>query len=150
MNIHSRHFLFSIALRHAEKLPAVALVKAVVVGEEIEGGYPFICHILADEVEKLSRYSLASIRLFNINGADIGVKVVPVVKVVLDNTDAADEALPFFYHVPARVSAIGTKRFVHAFKVGFFGNFPFLVEPLRRFFDEFGVFVYFDYLLFSH
>ena len=45
MEIHPGHVGFAVSLYHREKLPAVALVKAGVVGEKIHGRNAFFAKI---------------------------------------------------------------------------------------------------------
>ena len=50
VHVHPRRGLFSVALRHAEKFPAVALIEAGVVGQQVERVDAFFVHIPADEL----------------------------------------------------------------------------------------------------
>ena len=55
VDIHSGHDFLTVALRHAEEFPAVALVKAGMIGQKIERRNAHRRQIIADKPQQTAR-----------------------------------------------------------------------------------------------
>ena len=65
-----------VALYHAEKRPAVTLIKASVVGDKIEGRNTLVAHILYHHVQQPSCNPLSAISFLGVDRADIGRQIL--------------------------------------------------------------------------
>lgn len=101
MDIHPGLARFAVALHHAQKLPAVTLVEACVVRDEVNRGDPPGSHVLHRHIEQTAGDAPAPVALFRVDRADVGGKVLPVVEVVFDHTQAADDLPAVQAEVPA-------------------------------------------------
>ena len=70
MNIHPGQAVFPVASYCAEKFPAVSLIKAYMIGNQIHRRNPLCSQILYFHTEKPSSYTLFAIRFFREYGAD--------------------------------------------------------------------------------
>ena len=102
MYIHSAWRVLAVAVCHAVKLPAVALIEAVVVGQEIQHRLAERRHVAAYALQQPPRNALAAMYRLNIYGADVWPQVRPVVEIVLDNAQSADYlAVVTEHNIPA-------------------------------------------------
>mgnify|MGYP003297959558 CR=1 FL=1 len=91
MDIHSGHIGFPIALDHTQKFPAVALIEAGVVGHQIGRGNARLPQILHCHIQQFSGNALTAVAFLRIHGADIGGQIGPVVEVVFNHAQAAND-----------------------------------------------------------
>lgn len=101
MDIHPGLARFAVALHHAQKLPAVPLIEARVVRDEVNRGDPPGSYILHRHIEQTAGDAPAPVALFRVDRADVGGKVLPVVEVVFDHAQAADDLPAVQAEVPA-------------------------------------------------
>ena len=124
MDIHARQIRFAVALHHAEEFPAVALIKACVVGDEVDGGDSVRAQILDRRIEERARDPAAAVRFVRIDRADVRREVLPVVKIVFDHAEPAGDRFAVEAQIPAVLGFAG-KILVHAGKVRLFRHAPF-------------------------
>ena len=93
MNIHSRHFRLAVALNHTQKLPAVALIKARVVGDEINRGYSFLPAVLYHHMKQMPRNSSAAMIFFRVYGAHVGRQVFSVMEIVFNDSHTRHDSV---------------------------------------------------------
>ena len=72
VDIHPGHVRFSVALNHAQKFPAVALIETGMVGDQIGRRNALGAQILNGHVQKISGNSLAAVAFLGVDRADIG------------------------------------------------------------------------------
>ena len=102
MYIHSAWRVLAVDVCHAVKLPAVALIEAVMVGKEIQHRLAERRHIAAYALQQPPRNALAAMCRLNIYGADVWPQIKPVVEIVLDNAQSADYlAVVTEHNIPA-------------------------------------------------
>ena len=70
------------AVDHAQKFPAIALVKPGMVREQVEGVYPQGGHVLTHGAEHLARQPSPPVGF--LEGTQVGGQVGPVVKIILN------------------------------------------------------------------
>ncbi len=93
VNIQSCHIRLPVALGHAEEIPAVPFIETGMVCDEINGRDAFRFQVVNGHVEQMASNTLAAIFFFRINGADVRRKVFPVVEIIFDNAQTANNAV---------------------------------------------------------
>ena len=132
MDVYSGRLRLAVALHHAEKRPAVALIKGSVVGQKIERIDAAHFHVGADEMQKRARDTAASVMRLRVYGADVERKVVPIVKIVFDHAHTCDDPCILVRQIPLRDGMRAGKASFHACKVGALGNAPIFHETTAR------------------
>ena len=100
MAVHPAGVRLAVPLDHAQKFPAVALVKPGMVCEQIEGVNPQGGHVLAHGAEHLARQPSPPVGFFHIEGTQVGGQVGPVVKIVLNDPRPGEDAPMFHDEIP--------------------------------------------------
>ena len=148
MAVHPAVVRLAVPLDHAQKFPAVALVKPGMVCEQIEGVNPQGRHVLAHGAEHLARQPSPPVGFFHIEGTQVGGQVGPVVKIVLNDPRPGEDAPMFHDEIPLGHRLLPLQARPDALSVGFLRDTPFLVEPGRRRFRPFSVVPQLPYKLF--
>ena len=91
MEIHPAHAGLAVTLHHAQKFPPVPLVEAGVIRQQIERCNAVGAHILHHHMEQAPGDPVAAAVLLRIDGADVGGEVLPVMKIVFDDTQTAHD-----------------------------------------------------------
>lgn len=132
MYVHSARRFLAVAGCHAVELPAVVLIKAVVVCQKIQHRLAECRHVITYALQQPPCDAFAAVLRLDIYGTDIRPQVRSVVKIVLYNSQPADYlAVAAEHHIPAWDSA-RREAVIHALKICRQRHAPFLVEPLRR------------------
>ena len=132
MYVHSARRFLAVAGCHAVELPAVVLIKAVVVCQKIQHRLAECRHVITYALQQPPCDAFAAVLRLDIYGTDIRPQVRSVVKIVLYNAQPADYlAVAAEHHIPAWDSA-RREAVIHALKICRQRHTPFLVEPLRR------------------
>ena len=71
---------------------------------------------------------LPAIRFFRVNSTDVGCQILPVVKIILDDAQSADDPVAIHTQIPSKLSLMAEILF-HARQIGFFRSTPFAVKP---------------------
>lgn len=129
MYILSGKFLFAVTLGHTEKFPAVALIEAAVVSEQIERVNYKLMHIPTNKIQHFSSYAPAAVFFLRIHGTDIWGKILSVMEIVFDETKTADYFIFVENAVPLGHGARAAQALVYAFKVSLLGYAPLAIEP---------------------
>ena len=76
----------NITLYHTEKLPAIAFIKPDMIGVQVKRRDSFRFHILYGRIQEASGNSLTAVGFFSVHGTYIWCKILPVMKIVINNT----------------------------------------------------------------
>ena len=91
MDVHSGHIGFAVALYHAEEFPSVPLIEVRMIGHKIGGGNALCPQVFHCHIQQMPGDALTAVALFGLYGADIGGQIGPVMEVVLDHSQAAND-----------------------------------------------------------
>ena len=128
VNVYPRQRRLADVLRHADKLPAIALIKTGLIGDQIQGRNALGAHIPHSQIEQPPGDSLTAIACLCIHRADIRLQVLAIMEVIFDDPQPSNNLLA----VQAQISAVFRFPFQisrHAFQIGLLRNIPFFVEP---------------------
>ena len=106
MHIHPRHLLVPVALHHAEKLPAVPLIKRGMAGNQIKRRDSERLHVRADKREKRACDAMSAELFLHIQRAEVGLQILPVMKIILNNSGAADDRTVLHHKIPLGNSSL--------------------------------------------
>lgn len=101
-DIHPRFSVFAVALNHAQKIPAITLVKTGVVCYKIKCADSSLFHIGGGFFKKRAGNSIFAVIFLRVDSAYIRRKIRTVMKVVFDDTASADNLSVFFRCIPLR------------------------------------------------
>lgn len=93
VDVHSCHVRFAVTLDHAQEFPAVSFVESGVISNQIGGGDALCFQIFHSHVQQLACNALLTVGFLGVNGADIGGQILPVVEIIFDDTQTADDLL---------------------------------------------------------
>ena len=128
VNIHSCHIGFTITLHHTQEFPSVFFVKTSVVGDQIDRRNTFRTQIFYCHVQQISCYALTAMAFFRVHGTDIGSQIRPIVEVIFNHTQAANDLFSIQAQIPS-VFCFFMEICLHTFQVCLFRHTPFVMEP---------------------
>ena len=149
MDIHPGQIGFAIALNHAQELPAVALIKVGMVGDQIGRGNALGPQIFHSHIQQLPGNALTTVAFLCIYGTNIRCQILAVVEVVLDHAQTANNFGSVQTKIPSQLG-IAAQVSLHALQIGFFRNAPLAVEPLCGHIHKLGLFPKCNVLIFCH
>ncbi len=130
VNIHSGLPVLSVTLDRTQEHPAVSFIKPLMVSDQIDWGNTFRFQIIDRQVEQPPRDALPAVFFFRKHGADIRRQILPVVKIIFDHAQTADDPAAVQTEIPA-VFRFTSQIGIHAGQISSLGNLPLAVEPPR-------------------
>ena len=149
MNIHPGHIRLAVTLYHAQEFPAVPLIKTGVVGHQIGRRDSLGTQILHRYIQQLSGDALTAVTFLRVHGADIGSQIGPIMEIILNDTQTADDLVVIQTEKPAQFGFLLQVGF-HALQISFLGNAPLAVEPRCSLIHQFRFFPQSNVLIFFH
>jgi hypothetical protein len=115
--------VFPVAANGTEILPSAALVKAGMLGKQVHGDEPLRAQIIDRGIEQSPGDPAAAMRLLRIDRADVGSKILSLMKVVLYYPESPDDASFMDAEIPA-VFRFARQIGAHTFDIGLLGHLP--------------------------
>ena len=99
------------------------------IGDQINGIDTFFAKVCYCHTQQLSGNAAAAVAFLRIHGADIGGQIRPVVEVIFDYAQPADDFAAVQAEKPAQFGFLRQVS-IHAFQIGICGHTPFAVESV--------------------
>ena len=107
------------------------------IGDQIQRIDPLFLHVRAHVPQQRAGNAPAPPILLCVYSTHIGSQILPVMKIILDHSHAADDPLPVQRHIPLGNRALLLQALLHALHIRLQWDPPFFMEPPGRLFLKF-------------